>query len=250
MYTDKQASLWWWIVPALAILIGGCCLTIPVVRTSYSTPSQVSNNLRQIGIALHNYHDTNDGFPPAALRDPDGRPLLSWRVLILPYLEQQNLFEEFRLDAPWDSPHNAPLLMKMPKVYEPMRANRPPGETPCQAFVGPGTMFELARGKMPHDFPDGLSNTIMVVEAEERVPWTKPADLIYDPTGPLPALYVRPYGDDKENVLGMTFPKKKASFVLMGDAAVRKVPPRTKEGLLRALITRNGGETLDLTSLE
>src|SRR5262249_30142494 len=77
-----------------------------------------ANNLKQIGLAMHNYHDVNGAFPPAAVCDKTGKPMLSWRVLILPYIEQDALYKEFKLDEPWDSEHNKKLLAKMPKVYE------------------------------------------------------------------------------------------------------------------------------------
>ncbi|HTU19628.1 MAG TPA: DUF1559 domain-containing protein [Gemmataceae bacterium] len=81
--------------------------------------SQSHNNLKQMILAMYNYQDTvmEHSLPPAALVDRQGRPLLSWRVLILPFLEQQNLYNEFHLDEPWDSPHNLRQLPRMPKVY-------------------------------------------------------------------------------------------------------------------------------------
>jgi hypothetical protein len=122
----------------------------------------------------------------------DGRPLHSWRVLLLPYIEQKDLYRQFRLDEPWDSPHNLTLLPKMPRSYAP-----PPGKaglvpahhTVCHVFVGKGAAFEGRRGlRLPADFPDGTSNIILVVEAGPPVPWTKPEDLPFDPDGPLPEL--------------------------------------------------------------
>ena len=83
-----------------------------------SDRSESSNNLHQIALAVINYTDSNNStLPPAAICDKRGKPLLSWRVLILPYLEQDALFKEFKLDEPWDSEHNKKLLKKMPKVY-------------------------------------------------------------------------------------------------------------------------------------
>ena len=79
--------------------------------------SQCINNLKQIGLAMHNYHDQHKSFPPAYTVDKAGKPLLSWRVLILPYLEQNALYKEFHLDEPWDSPHNRTLIDRMPPTY-------------------------------------------------------------------------------------------------------------------------------------
>ena len=121
----------------------------------------------------------------------DGRPLHSWRVLLLPYIEQEGLYKQFRLDEPWDSPHNLTLLPKMPGAYAPPgKAGLVPAHhTVCHVFVGKGAAFEGKEGlRVPEDFPDGSFNTFLVVEAGEPVPWTKPEDLPFDPDGPLPAL--------------------------------------------------------------
>jgi hypothetical protein len=131
--------------------------------------------------------------PPAVIRDPNGKPLYSWRVLLLPFLEAGDLYKRFNLDEPWDSPHNAALLSQMPKVYSaPSPAGQGPpssGQTYYQVFTGPGTAFEEPYGlRLPADFPDGTSMTILVVEAGTPVPWTKPADLTYQRNGPLPDL--------------------------------------------------------------
>src|SRR6516225_223840 len=107
---------------------------------------------------MHNYHDTHHQFPPAAVCGKDGKPLLSWRVLILPYIEAGSLYEQFKLDEAWDSPHNLPLLGKMPLNYAPPKhkAGRvPPYYTVCHVFVGKGAAFEgQQRLKLTEDFPD------------------------------------------------------------------------------------------------
>ena len=164
----------------------------------------------------------------------DGTPLLSWRVLLLPYIEQQDLFDEFRLDEPWDSEHNIRLLPRMPATYAPppgKRSKVPPYHTVHHVFVGPGTPFEGCKGiQLRGDFPDGTSDTFLIVEAGPPVPWTKPDDLPYDPDGPLPDL--RPLFKDGFRA-GLC------------DGSVRFIPRETSEATLRAAITRNGGERLD-----
>src|SRR5262245_6014980 len=108
--------------------------------------------------------------PPAILYDEQGRPLHSWRVLILPYLEEEALYHQFRLDEPWDSPHNLALLPWMPKVYGvpndvPVDLGAEPHTTFCQVFVGKWTAFEGTQGlSCPKDFPDGTSNTALLAE--------------------------------------------------------------------------------------
>ena len=76
--------------------------------------------MKQIGLALRSYHQDQGRFPPAVVYSPEGRPLYSWRVLILPYLEQKDLYDEFDLNEAWDSPHNRELLAKRPAVYGPV----------------------------------------------------------------------------------------------------------------------------------
>jgi prepilin-type processing-associated H-X9-DG protein len=141
-------------------------------------------NLRQIGMALHNYHDAMMGFP-TAIPDKTGKPGLSWRVAILPYLEQDNLFKMFKLDEPWDSPHNKPLLHKMPKFYAPPGTD-PTGWTFLRGFTGPGTWLPPQTGPKPTgirltSITDGTSNTILVAEAADPVIWTKPDEMEFGP---------------------------------------------------------------------
>jgi hypothetical protein len=162
-----------------------------------------SNNLHQIGLAVHNYENANGQLPPPAILDKKtGKPLLSWRVLMLPYIEQEALYQKFKLDEPWDSENNKPLLALMPKTYTvPRVGTQEPGLTHYQAFVGPGAAWEMRHNpnkphaaetlSLPAAFLDGTSNTILVAEAAEAVPWTAPMDIVFDNKGPfLPKLGV------------------------------------------------------------
>jgi hypothetical protein len=148
-----------------------------------------ASNLRQVGVALNNYHTDHRQFPPAIRRAADGRPLLSWRVLILPYLDAESLYNEFRLDEPWYSEHNLKLLPKMPDIYKPVgNVVVPPHHTFLQLFVGPGAVFDET-GKAPTigkiARARGASNTLLAAESGWAVPWTKPEDIPFDPkTGP------------------------------------------------------------------
>jgi hypothetical protein len=153
--------------------------------------SQSANNLKQIGLAMHNYHDVYKSFPPAAVRDKDGKALLSWRVLILPFVEQNALYKEFHLDEPWDSAHNKPLLAKMPATYRsPMSKLVEKNRTNYVVPIGPGSVFANPKGASMRDITDGTSNTIMTLEVDDThaVPWTKPEDLAYDAKEPLKGL--------------------------------------------------------------
>src|SRR5262249_33469945 len=139
---------------------------------------------KQIGLAFHNYNDVYGKLPPAAIHDKNGKPLLSWRVAILPFIEQDNLYKQFHLDEPWDSPHNLKLIQTMPRTYA-LPNDKTKHALPSTYYVGlvgNHAAFEMQGGlSIPASFPDGTSNTIWVVEGATPVPWTKPEDINYDP---------------------------------------------------------------------
>jgi RNA polymerase sigma factor (sigma-70 family) len=200
-------------------------------QTEQADRAQSMDNLKQLGLALHNYLSTDGTFPPAAVYSRDGRPLLSWRVLLLPYLDQNNLFKQFKLDEPWDGPTNKTLLEKMPEIYAiPRDKAKTSHATAYQVFTGAGTIFPSPKASRIADITDGTSNTILIVEAAEPVPWTKPADLPYDPNKPLPKLG------------GVT---KQGFSTAFADGSARFFKHTIKEATLRALITSNGGETIN-----
>lgn len=197
------------------------------------------NNLSQIVKAMHTYQERHGHLPAAAIYSKDGKPLLSWRVAILPYIGQENLYQQFALEEPWDSAHNLKLLPRIPAVYNaPGRESDDLGLTFYQVFVGEGAAFEGVQGLRlnKEDFPDGPSNTILVVEAGEPVPWTKPADLPYDPKAPLP-----PLGGvfrDASN--------RRVFHAAFADGSVRGVRKGVDHKTLGYLITRNGDELIPL----
>jgi RNA polymerase sigma factor (sigma-70 family) len=194
---------------------------------------QSMNNLKQIGLALHNHHSEHTRFP-RNITDKQGETTLSWRVAILPYLEEVELYRQFRLDEPWDSAHNKQLLNKMPAVFRVPTQSRRATETFYQGFAGPGTMFEPDRRLRIPDVTDGTSNTIFVIEAGAPVPWTKPEDLPYHAKEPLPKI-------------GGALPHTiNALFV---DGSVHRLSEEFKEQALRAAITRNGGEAYDINDI-
>lgn len=207
--------------------------TMQKMRES-STRAQSANNLKQIALAMINYADTNGGrLPPHAIYDKNGKPLLSWRVLILPYIEQRNLYNQFHLDEPWDSEHNKKLLQYTIRTYtSPQQDEKSIKDhlTYYQGFVGKGAFFEGKRGvPYPAAFTDGTSNTIMVVEASKGVPWTKPEDIPYDAEKPLPKLGL---------------PGSTTCMAALCDGSVRTLPPKLTERTLRNAITRDDGNPL------
>jgi hypothetical protein len=167
-------------------------LLLPAVQKvrEAAARTQSMNNLKQIGLAMHMYHDTSGTFPPAYRAGKGGKPLLSWRVLILPFIEQDALYKEFHLDEPWDSEHNKKLIGRMPRIYLSPASQAVPGKTNYLTVRGPNTAFPGAQGIRLADITDGTSNTIMVVEVPDRkaVIWTKPDDLEFNEKNPLDGL--------------------------------------------------------------
>jgi len=198
--------------------------------------AEVMSHLKQVAIAMHNYHDVYKQFPPAAIYDAQGRPLLSWRVALLPFLEptSQNaaLYKQFYFDEPWDSPHNKPLIAKMPDIFAPRSARvREQGKTTLLVPVGKETIFGPKEGVPIRDITDGTSNTILIVDADEpqAVVWTKPDDLNVD-------------GVDAKQAL---FGTRKDGFACaLADGSARFIGPNFSSELLHALLTRNGGEAV------
>jgi hypothetical protein len=213
-------------------------LLVPAVQKvrEAAARAQSQNNLKQMGLAMHNYNDTYNRLPSAGVGDPTKplaveKPLLSWRVALLPFIEQHRLYRQFKLDEPWDGPNNIKLLNQMPKIYKlPDDDKTPPDQTHYQVFVGNGAAFEKTRSlSIPRDFPDGLTNTILIVEAAQAVPWTKPDDIPFDPSKPIAPL------------LSTYF--RSGCNVVLADGSIRVVlPASVPESTLKAAITRNGNE--------
>jgi hypothetical protein len=190
-------------------------------------------NLERIAQAVINYADDHNGRLPADIVDRDGKPILSWRVHLLPYLlNQAELHKQFKLDEPWDSDANKKLLAKMPKVFDDPRVKvRLAGHTVYQGFAGPDAVFEPGKQLLfPASIPDGTSNTIMFVESSVAVAWTKPADLPFDEKKDLPD-FGKAYGSKP--------------LIVMCDGSTRVLDlTRTSAKTIKAAITRSGGEVL------
>jgi hypothetical protein len=191
-----------------------------------------ANNLKQIALAMHNYHDTFKSLPAPASFDAQKKPLLSWRVHILPFIEHDALYREFKLDEPWDSEHNKKLIARMPAVYNsPLSKKLPAGKTVYLGAAGPDMIFEGPKGMSLLKITDGTSNTIMVVEANDdhAVTWTKPDDF-------------RP---DRKNPVGPLVRKDMKGFhTAFADGSVRFMPPTIDADLFWALLTATGGEVI------
>jgi prepilin-type processing-associated H-X9-DG protein len=207
-------------------------LAVPAVLKAQTSAERMTgaNNLKQIGLALHGYHDVHKAFPAQANFSKDGKPLLSWRVHLLPFVEQEALYKEFHLDEPWDSEHNKKLIAKIPGVYRSSAKLAKEGKTSYLGNAAEHGMF----GKEPvaiKEVTDGTANTLFVVDAadERAVVWTKPDDLKPDPAKPLAGLLGRFQGGFN------------ALFV---DGSVRFIGEKVDPQTLNALFTRDGGEVL------
>lgn len=232
-------------VAVVFVILGGCLL-LPCAREGgiREIDARMTSGFRikGIGRALHDYHAVHKKLPPAVIRDKDGKPLYSWRVALLPFLEQDALYWRLHLDEPWDNPHNKGLLEPTPPCYALGWPEEPPGTTCYQVFTGPGTAFERD-GLTWKDFPNGTSNTILVIEAGAAVPWTKPADLVYDPNGPLPPLgagYSLP-----AKFICYEVGRRPVTNACLADGSGQLITDTMDEQTIRSLITRNGGKPVD-----
>ena len=172
-------------IATIGILTGMLLPAVQQVREAARRTTS-ANNLRQFALAALNYESAYGEFPAHASYSDDGKPLLSWRVAILPYIEQGALYDQFHLDEPWDSPHNIKLLDQMPEIYSCPNSVHT-NKTVYQALVGKGTAMNGTKEAVSiSDIRDGTSNTILFVETDDDFaqPWTKPADLNFDPDNP------------------------------------------------------------------
>lgn len=192
------------------------------------------NRLKQLGLAMHNYHDVYKHFPLPASLNKEGKQLLSWRVLVLPFIEQADLYRQFHLDEPWDSPHNRKLIDKMPDIYRsPLQSREETSHTTYVVPVGNGAIFDKQKPTVFKQITDGTSNTIMTVEVDPKhaVIWTKPDNLSFNPKQPFEGI-------------GKPYPKGfNAGFA---DGSVHFLPYTLPDATLRALFTRAGGEVVQL----
>jgi hypothetical protein len=225
---------------AAGLLLGLGVVTAPAADEKLPPPTRAElqraqNNLKQIMLAFHNYADVMRGPLPNNINSKDGKGLLSWRVQILPYIEEDQLYKQFKLDEPWDSENNKNLIAKMPKLYAPVRVKAKEGETFYQVFTGEKAAFGPKKNpRLVASFKDGLSNTGVVFEAGTPVVWTKPDDMAYDEKKPLPKL-------------GGLFDGE--CNVGLGDGSVTRLKKDADEKELRKLIMPADGEPIDFKKL-
>jgi hypothetical protein len=218
------------VTASLTLLTLAFLVAVAIFGLPQDKKLESSKKLQVLGLAMELYYEDHGHFPPAVLRDPAlgdrGQPY-SWRVAVLPYLGEKDLFFEYRRDEPWDSAANKAVLARMPWVFAaPGDVGAADGLTHYQVLVGPGTAFErpdlIVRLT---DLSRGASETILAVEAADPVPWTKPQDLPYAPDGPLPRV---------GGLVGKGF------HAMFADATVRWIEGVKQEDALRTHVPRNG----------
>jgi hypothetical protein len=197
--------------------------------------TQSANNLKQIMLAMHMYHDVYRHFPAAYGMKKDGTKLLSWRVYLLPYLEQAPLYAEFHLDEPWDSEHNKKLISKMPKLFSSPSLPDELAKKGMASYVAPigeKTIFEGSEGTFIGKITDGTSNTIGILEAdaEHAVIWTKPDDLKID------------WKDLKKGLEIWKGGNNSIFMAALCDGSIRSISEKVDPALLKRLLQMNDGE--------
>lgn len=218
------------------VMCGGvmAALLLPAVQQAREAArrTQCKNNLKQIGLAMFNYESTYTYFPAAHLDDENGRPRLSWRVSVLPYIDEAPRYNAYNMNVAWDSPTNSPLMSPLPHAYI-CPSHSIPGSvnTAYATITGPDTMLGDGTCWKIAECTDGLSNTLLVVEAcQANIPWMKPQDLSQTALPPMGA----PSGISSNHFGG--------AHVLMADGSVRYISNHVDQNIINALVTRNKRE--------
>jgi prepilin-type processing-associated H-X9-DG protein len=223
------------LVACAGILIA---LLLPAIQSAREAArrAQCSNNLRQIGLAMHNYHQAYRCFPPAFVPDENGRPKHSWRVLLLPYMEEDLLYREYDFNEPWDGPHNRTLASRMPAIFRcPSDSGGNPSQTDYAMIVGPSAISDGPTARKIGEITDGTSNTILIVEASKSgINWMEPRDVNVSAIG----AGINPRGGGE----GISSGHPGVVNVLFADGSVRSLPASLDPQTLDAAITIDGGE--------
>ncbi len=225
--------------------------------------AQSMNHMKQILLAFHNFESTYGFFPPAVIYGPDGKPWHSWRTLILPYLEQNDLYDRYDFSQPWDSPKNKAVVeTAVPVFQDPVYGKSDLPFTHYAAIVGEKAIFRPEGAKIQdtsrpldgikpggrsfREITDGTSNTIMLapVSPDRKIPWAKPEDIVFDADFPelgAPGGIAMPYGTAEG--------KNRRAPVARVDGSIFTLPQETPKDTVRAIITIAGGEIIDQRGL-
>jgi hypothetical protein len=221
----------------LAAIGGALGILVPTFREIRRAEHQSASvmNLRQIAIALHNYHDTYRMFPPAYQVDATGKPVHSWRTAIMTFAESSSFLGDYRRDEPWNGPNNSRLLwFQDTRLFRSPASGDPPGMTNYVAIVGDGTMWPGSKASAISDITDGIAETIMVVEiSNSDIHWMEPRDL------PIEELEAWLDPDHKPRLFGNHI---QGSVVAHADGSVEMLPRDVTIERLRAMITPAGND--------
>jgi len=222
------------VVALLALPLGYWAWQLILAQQLAARITQSRQNLKQIALALHSYHDQYQCFPPAYVLGPDGKPWHSWRVLLLPFLGEQTLAAKYRLDEPWDGPHNRQLQMLRPKVYaSALQKSRSANVVTYLGVVSRRTMWPANFTVKIDDVTDGTSNTIFLVENEASdVVWSEPRDMREKDA----LAQLRPADKAKPNT-----PPSPTILILLVDGSVRRISPQINRDLFVSLLTPKFG---------
>jgi prepilin-type processing-associated H-X9-DG protein len=226
-----------WVLSIAIVVVAVFMLSPRVGSGPSSLRSQCKNNLKQIALALHDYHEAFGYFPPAYIADENGKAIHSWRVLILPFFDQKPLYDEYHFDEPWDGPNNRKLHGRRVAEFKcpASDAEQKSAETNYLAVVGSATAWNEDHSKTLKDFTDGPEKTILVVEVvNSGVHWMEPRDLH--------VLQMNPAVNPKAGQ-GISSPHKTGGAnVLFADGRVVFLMTDTPVETIKALLTLQGGE--------
>jgi type II secretory pathway pseudopilin PulG len=217
-------------------------LLLPAVQAAREAARRNAcvNHMQHIGIALQNYHDVHKTFPPAYIADADGKPMHSWRVLILPFLEENEIYKKYDFNEPWDGPNNSKLAAQAPSDFRCPSGTDFDGQTNYVAVVGNETMWPGATAVKIRSIRDGLSRTIAVVETSgSGINWLEPRDLTMDEA-------LRGIKQSQSGGINSQHPG--GVNVLNCDGSVLFLPEDVPPETIRALLTISGKENVDPSS--
>jgi prepilin-type processing-associated H-X9-DG protein len=222
------------VILLLVMLLPPVC----VIPKFVADRTQCRSNLRVLGIAMHAYHDAFGSFPPAYLADRNGRPMHSWRVLLLPFMDHRDLYQTYRFDEPWNGLHNQLLASRMPEEFRCPADTDSRSDTSYFVVIGPRTVFPGAAPVRIKDITDGTVNTILLVEAADSgVNWLEPRDSSYEEAV---------HGINPKSGLGISGHHKEGANVTFVDGSVQFLAADTSVEQLRHLLERNDGQPVSL----